>query len=107
MRTNPFLSESRFAPIDFGYGDVRIIVGRYKIPPGYNVESLPKDANMVMPDKSVRFKRMLEKEDGYISLHYEIDIKRTHFSKSEYSGLREFFRRMYEMLDEQIILKKT
>lgn len=107
MHTNPFLSEVRFAPVDFGHGDDRVIVGKYKIPAGYDVESLPKNANMIMPDKSIRFKRVLEKQDGYIMLHYEIDIKRTLFLKSEYSDLHEFFRRMYDMLDEQIILKKT
>ena len=77
------------------------------MPAGYNIESLPKNTNIVMQDKSVRFKRTLEKdEDGFISLHYEINIKRTRFSKSEYPDVREFFKKMYDMLNEQIILKK-
>jgi hypothetical protein len=107
LHDNPFLSETRNAAVDFGYNDDHIIVGRYKLPAGYTVESLPKNANIVMADKSIRFKRTVQKEDDYISLHYEVSIKRTRFVKSEYPDLREFFKKMYEMLDEQIILKKS
>jgi hypothetical protein len=60
-----------------------------------------------MADRGVLFKRMLEKQDGYISLRYEINIKRTRFQRSEYPDLREFFKKMYEMLDEQIVLKRS
>jgi hypothetical protein len=106
LHENPFLSEKRNADIDFGYGDDHVINGRYKIPAGYIIESLPKNANIIMTDKGIRFRRILAVEDGYISLHYEINIKRTRFSKSDYPDLREFYKKMYEMLNEQIVLKK-
>jgi hypothetical protein len=107
MHTNPFLSEKRSSDIDFGFPGDHIIFGRYKLPAGYNVESLPKDASISTSDKCLRFKRLLLKEDGYISLHYEMHITRTKFSKSEYPDLREFYKRMFDLLNEQIILKKT
>ncbi|HVV56292.1 MAG TPA: DUF3857 domain-containing protein [Mucilaginibacter sp.] len=106
LHNNPFLSEVRNSPIDFGYTDDHIIVGKYTIPSGYAIESLPKDANIVMADKSVRFRRLLEMQDRTISLHYEMDIKRSRFLKSEYPDLHAFFKKMYEMLNEQIVLKK-
>jgi hypothetical protein len=106
LHDNPFLSEQRIAEIDFGYKDDHIIYGKYKIPIGYKTEALPKNANIIMVDKSIRFKRTLVEEDGYITLHYEFNIKRTRFLKSEYPDLREFFKKMYEMLNEQIVLKK-
>ncbi|MFB9841950.1 DUF3857 domain-containing protein [Mucilaginibacter ginsenosidivorans] len=106
LHDNPFLSESRTSPIDFGFGSSHVISGRYKLPPGYAVESLPKSVNIVMADKSIKFRRSLENQDGYISLHYEVNIKRTKFLKTEYPDLHEFFKKMYEMLNEQIVLKK-
>ena len=106
LHDNPFLSEVRNSPVDFGYSNDRVIIGRYKMPSGYTIQSLPKNTNIVMVDKSVRFKRALEQQDGYITLRYEIHINRTRFQRSEYPDLREFFKRMYEMLDEQIVLKK-
>lgn len=107
LHDNPFLSEERNSAIDFGYGDQHIIVGRYKIPAGYDIQALPKDASITMADKGIRFKRVLMKEDGYISLKYEISITRTRYLRTEYPDLRAFFKKMYEMLDEQIVLKKT
>ena len=107
MHDNPFLSEVRNSSIDFGYGGDRVIIGRYKIPTGYSVQSLPKNTNIVMADKGVRFKRTLEERDGYLSLRYEMNIRRTRYQRGDYSDLRAFFKQMYEMLDEQIVLKKT
>jgi Domain of Unknown Function with PDB structure (DUF3857) len=107
LHDNPFLSEERSAEIDFGYGNDHVITGSFKMPAGYDIESLPKNQTIVMTDKSIRFKRLLEKHDGYISLHYEINIKRTRYLKSEYPDLHAFFKKMYEMLNEQIVLKKT
>ncbi|MGZ3819268.1 MAG: DUF3857 domain-containing protein [Mucilaginibacter sp.] len=107
LHTNPFLSEKRSSQIDFGYEDNQIIYGRYKLPAGYKIESLPKNATIVMPDKSIRFKRVLEEDSGDIVLHYEISIRKTRFIRSEYPDVHEFYKKMYEMLNEQIILKKS
>jgi hypothetical protein len=106
LHNNPFLSERRNAEIDFGYKNDHAISGRYKIPPGYEIESLPKNANIVMADKSIRFKRVLAKEEGYIVLHYEINVKRSLFTPQEYPDIYVFYKKMYEMLNEQIVLKK-
>ena len=83
-----------------------MIVATYKIPPGYKVESLPKYANMIIADKSIQFKRILAQEDGSIQLKYEISISRTKFARSEYPALHEFYKKMYDLLNEQIVLKK-
>src|ERR1700712_97548 len=106
LHYNPFLNETRASDVDFGFADNHVIFGRFKMPAGYKIESLPKDANIVMADKSIRFKRTLGIEESYISIHYEIEVKRTQFLKAEYPDLREFYKKMYDMLNEQIILKK-
>lgn len=106
LHINPFLSEERTSTIDFGYTNSHVIIGTYKIPSGYQVESLPKDANMVIADKSIRFKRILAQQDGNIQLKYEITINRTKFLISEYPDLHEFYKKMYDLLNEQIVLKK-
>jgi hypothetical protein len=106
LHINPFLSEERTSAIDFGFTNNHVIIGTYKIPPGYKVESIPKDANMIIADKSIRFKRILAQEDGSIQLRYEISVARTKFLRSEYPDLHEFYKKMYDLLNEQIVLKK-
>jgi hypothetical protein len=108
LHNNPFISETRSSAIDFGYGKRHIITGNYRVPKGYVVESLPKNVNLVTPDKGIRFIRTLQKnDDDTITLRYEMQINRTIFLTSDYPNLHEFFKRMYDMLDEQIILKKS
>jgi len=103
---NPFLSDTRVSNIDFGCLYSYSINGRYKIPSGYKVDVIPKSAGMQMPDKGITFKRFVAEDEGDIVIHYTIDYKRSVFSKDEYPGIRDFYKKMYEMLNEQIVLKK-
>jgi hypothetical protein len=103
---NPFLSENRAADIDFLYLNNYTINGDYKIPAGYKVDAIPKSMLFVMPDKSISFKRTIGEMDGAVIVHYVIDFKKTFYNKDEYPELHQFFKKMYEMLNEQIVLKK-
>ncbi|HTD98774.1 MAG TPA: DUF3857 domain-containing protein [Mucilaginibacter sp.] len=106
LYTNPFLSEDRISDIDFKYCNNYTISGRYKIPTGYKLDALPKSANMFTPDKSIGFKRATAEEDGYVLVHYSITFKRSIYPKDEYPDIHAFYKKMHEMLNEQIVLKK-
>ncbi|MDR3696740.1 DUF3857 domain-containing protein [Mucilaginibacter sp.] len=106
LKTNPFLSESRQSDIYFGYLRNYSINGVFKLPAGYKVDALPKQVSMVMPDKSIVFKRVIAEQDGSVLVHYIIDIRKAAFNINEYPGIHDFYKKMYEMLNEQIVLKK-
>jgi hypothetical protein len=103
---NPFINDSRFSDIDFVYLNNYLINGRYKLPKGYKIDALPKSITIVMPDNTISFKRIVGEMEGHIIVNYAIKFKKARYSKDEYSILREFYKKMYEMLDEQIVLKK-
>jgi hypothetical protein len=107
LKANPFLSEKRMTNIDFGYLKNYSINGVYKIPAGYKVDALPKSISMVMPDKSMSFKRIVAEQDGSIVVRYNINYNKVEYSKDDYPDFHEFFKKMHEMLDEQIVLKKS
>jgi len=107
VRANPFLSTRRLTDIDFGYRDNYSIIGSYKIPLGYKVDVLPKSISLTTPDKSISFKRMVVEQDGNIVVRYIIDYKKSIYFKEDYPEFHEFTKKMYEMLNEQIVLKKT
>lgn len=107
LKANPFLSEKRITNIDFGYLKNYSINGIYKIPAGYKVDALPKSISMVMPDKSISFKRIVAEQDGSIVVRYNISYNKVEYSKDDYPDFHEFFKKMHEMLDEQIVLKKS
>lgn len=106
LKINPFLSAKRMTDVDFGYLRDYSINGIYKIPTGYKIDALPKNVMMVMPDGSISFRRMIEEQDGNITVRYSIKYNKAEYSKNEYPEFYEFSKKMYEMLNEQIILKK-
>ena len=107
FRKNIFLSENRATDIDFGHPNSYLLTGTYKTPAGYKVDALPKSASMVMPDGSITFKRIVNEEDGVIALRYIIIYKKSIYFKESYPEFHDFFKKMYEMLNEQIVLKKA
>ena len=106
-KINPFSSPNRFTDIDFGYPSKFALVGSYKMPAGYKIESLPKSSGLIMPDGSISFKRVTAEQGGVIIVRYVIDQKKSMFFKEDYPDIHEFFKKMYEMLNEQIVLKKS
>ena len=106
FRENPFLSETRVSNIDLGCLYNYSINGRYKIPPGYKTEALPAGKSLAMPDTSIIFKRAVAEQDGDVIIHYTINYKRSAFDADEYKSLRDFYKKMFELLNEQIVLKK-
>jgi hypothetical protein len=107
LHTNLFLSENRFTNIDFGYMSSYSINGIYKIPAGYKVDALPRNASMSMSDKSINFRRIVAEQDGSIVVRYVIDYKKSLYFKESYPEFYAFFKKMHEMLNEQIVLKKS
>jgi hypothetical protein len=106
LKTNPFLAENRSTDIDFGYRDNYAVTGIFKIPAGYKIDVMPKSVSMAIPDGTVVFKRFVAEQDGSIMVRYNIDHKKTMYFKENYPEFREFCKKMYDMLNEQVVLKK-
>ncbi len=104
---NPFKKEQRFSDINLGYRDNYSINGVYKLPAGYQPVSLPKNTTIIMPDQSIVFKRTIAEEQGVISARYVINHKKTIYFMEDYKDLFGFYKKMYELLNEQIVLKKA
>jgi hypothetical protein len=104
---NDFLSEHRYTDIDFGYQNNYALSGIYKIPAGYKVDAMPKSASMVMPDNSIAFRRIIVEQDGSLVVRYSLYFKKSIFFKEDYPAIHDFYKKMSEMMNEQIVLKKS
>lgn len=107
LKNNPFLAEQRFTDVEFGYNRSFTIGGRYSMPVGYKIDAMPKNGGITMPDKSISFNRIVGEEGGKISVRYTIEFRKPIYSKETYPDFREFVKVLYQMLNEQIILKKA
>jgi hypothetical protein len=106
LKSNPFLAEKRLTDIEFGYNRSVLISGRYKMPKGYKVDALPKNAIMNTTDNSATFKRVVAQQDDGIIIRCTVEYKKTIYTVEEYDEFYQFAKKMYEMLNEPIILKK-
>ncbi|MGV3508659.1 MAG: DUF3857 domain-containing protein, partial [Sphingobacteriaceae bacterium] len=107
LRQNPFINENRTTLIDFGYNNKYQISGLFKLPAGYKVDVLPKNIQLVMPDKSISFIRQIMETEGNVSVRYILDYKKPVYMVDEYPMLREFYKQIFEMLNEQVVIKKS
>ena len=59
-----------------------------------------------MPDTSITLTRMMQVEGNIISFRFTLDIKVTGYQAESYPYIKEFFKKMYSILDERIVLQK-
>lgn len=107
LEKNDFLADDRSSDIFFGVKQSIAIGGVFTIPQGYVFEELPKNTRMIMPDTSISFSRVMQAEGNKIQFRISVDVIKPVFSIEEYPQFREFYRKMYMMLNEQIIVKKA
>ena len=103
---SPFVATNRQTDIDFGYTQQYIISGSYALPANYELEELPKNITMMMPDTSIIVKRITQKEGNTIQYKITLDCGRPQYTVEEYPAIKEFYLKLYAILNEQIVIKK-
>lgn len=106
LEKNPFIAEERYADVFFGYGQKFSMRGSFEIPEGYIFEAPPKSMKMIMPDKSIEMSRIVQVEGQTAKYMIQIDVKKPYYSPQEYDIFYEFYKKMYDMLNEPLVVKK-
>lgn len=104
---NPFTADKRQTNINFGFLQDLQITGYINLPEGFDLESMPKSMIMRMPDSSILFKRIFQKS-GKDQLAFQLKIQhlRPEYAAIEYPDIKAYYKKMYELLSERIVLKK-
>ena len=103
---NPFVKQIRNTAIDFGCKQQLTLLMELEIPSTFEIDHLPRNITVRAPDSSFFFKRIFSFGSGIIHLSQTFDIMRPIFDKEEYPAIQEFFNRAYQLMSEEIILKK-
>lgn len=106
LEKNPFIADRRFSDVDFGYKQTYFFTANLALPDGFEPEALPKNMAMILPDTSIIFKRMMATDGHTLSVRYSLQLKRPIYYRKEYPMLKEFYKKLYAKLDEQIVLHK-
>jgi hypothetical protein len=106
IENNPFKSEKREFPVDFG-NKVEVIYNcRITIPDGFAIDELPKSKVLALPEGAGRYLYNMTQVANSISFTSSFVINKSLFLQTEYAGLKEFYNQVVAKQAEQIVLKK-
>lgn len=103
---NPFVADDRIADIDFGVLQDYTVFGNYTIPDDYTFDVLPENISMILPDTSIVFTRSIQAEENLLSIKMSLEFKRTNYPAYYYPEIKEFYKKLFAKLNEQIVIKK-
>ena len=106
MKENPFKSETRKYPVDYGYNKESVIVTKLLIPDNFALKELPKPVEIKLPDNSAGFRYESKISGNEITITSSLNINKPVFIFNEYSNLRGLYNQMIKKHSEPVILKK-
>lgn len=107
LDTNPFLAEKRVSDIDYGVPQTYTIFGNYSIPQGYVFDGLPQNITLTTPDRGIILSRTLKTDANLLNVHITVEFKRSFYPASAYPDFKEFYKKMFDKLNEQVVIKKS
>jgi Transglutaminase-like superfamily len=106
IEENPFKSETRIYPVDFGNMTERIYICKIVIPEGYAVDELPKSKVIALPANAAKYLYNSVQIGNAVNITSTFQINRSSFSQAEYPNLKEFYNQVVAKQAEQIVVKK-
>ncbi len=106
LDNNPFTADNRQSSIEFGANQHYTMVGSVAIPENCVFEQPPTNVMMIMPDTSIVFRRLIEVKDNRVSYRITLDFKRPYYEAQEYPEFKDFYKKLFARLNEQIVFKK-
>ena len=106
LEKNPFVADQRISDVFFGILQNHTVIGSIFIPDGYVFDELPKNIKMIMPDTSIIATRAAKVIDNMLSLRITLEFKKPFYAADEYAGFKEFYKKLFDLLNEQFVIKK-
>lgn len=102
---NPFKSENRKYPVDFGFPYRSQVIMNFILPDGYQVESFPESTMSTLGDMG-SYKFLGSQKGNVIQFSVDLTIKQATIAESDYEDLRSFFELLVEKESEKIVITK-
>ncbi len=105
---NPFVAENRFSQVNFGYQQSFSFNTIIRLPQNLVIDALPKPIKLVNENETIVCTRQISKDatKNEIVARFDIQLKKSLYTVDEYYSLKEFYKKMFGLLNEQVVLKK-
>lgn len=104
LEKNPFTSSVRFTNVNFGFPYNTIVEETFKLPPGTKVD-LPQDQIVRSEDNLIEATRIVKFENNQLKVFIHFTQNVTLIKADKYSAIKEFYKKMVDVLNEPIVLK--
>ncbi len=106
-KENPFKSETRDYPIDFGYPMKDRYIINITLPEGYKVESMPENAVFNLGENTGSYRYLISQIGSKLQLSVEFSINESFIAAEEYGNLKKFFELLIAKENEKVVLSKA
>jgi hypothetical protein len=103
---NPFKTETRMFPVDYGVPIDRNLIMTLEYPETYEVVSVPDKLGIALPNGGGRCLYAVQTDGKKLSINMRTTISKAVFAAEEYPFLREMYARLLVALNSEIIFKK-
>ncbi|MFC6996684.1 DUF3858 domain-containing protein [Rufibacter roseus] len=103
---NPFKLTARQHPVDFVYPEEKTFTFTYQLPEGYEVESLPQNMSVSLPESAIKFSYVVQMVGKNLQVMSRLQINKAIFNPEEYASLRELYNQLVAKHSEKIVLRK-
>ena len=104
---NPFKSDERLYPVDFGAPLSYSYTFSFEYPSNYSIETVPDKIALALPDDGGSFIFETQIDANQISMRSMLKTNRYIYNSNEYFALREVFAQIVQLHKTYIVLQKT
>ncbi len=61
---------------------------------------------MTTSDNGIVFSRTLQAESNLLNVRMTLEFKKTFYTADSYPEFKEFYKKLFDMLNEQVVIKK-
>lgn len=106
LTKNPFIANKRLTDIDMGSNKYFSFTILLELPENLEVELLPEPILLRNSDTSIIFRRLSAVEGKKAMLKFTLEFNNALIPKEEYEGLKDYYKKLYSLLSEQIVLRR-
>jgi transglutaminase-like putative cysteine protease len=96
----------RTFPVDFAVGSESSFSLELRLPEGYDVKEMPKDAALTLPANGGSYSRKCQVSGNVFQMRVRVERNQLYFQPREYAGLKLFFDKRIALESEQLVLQK-
>lgn len=104
---NPFKSNERFFPVDFGAPIQKITSLVIEFPNNFKVDDFPKPIALSLPNDGGKFSIACNKAEKLLTLRSTLILNKAVYNSEEYHYLKELFSRIIQMEQSDLVFVRS